>query len=422
VTGLLSTCGRQFEDWSAAYRLFARARLEPEALFDGIGQLCHEQLPAGEPVRICLDDSLLPKSGARTPGVAWRRDPQGPPFQTNFVRAQRVLQMSALMPVAGSPAVRAVPVDFVHAPTPPRPARKAAAAPVGPGGQKNLTRRALERIEVVKARFGTRPIWLLSDARFTTGPLLQGLPPEAVLIGRLRKDARLWRLPGPQPARGRRRLYGEPCPTPEQMRQDPALPWQTVRVHAAGTDHDCRIKVVDGVQWRPAGPRPLRLVLIAPLAYRPRHASRLLYREPAYLLCTDPNLPPQQIVQAYFQRWDIEVNFRDQKSLLGVGQAQVRHPRSVQAVPAFQVAAYALLLLAALQLDPALLLPPPKWHPRRKSERASTHQLLQRLRFEVWGRGLGLHHFSGFSPPPLPTQTPQNLSLALPSALLYAYA
>lgn len=376
-------------------------------------------------MRVCVDDSLLPKSGLRTPGVAWRRDPQGPPFQVNFVRAQRVLQMSALMPVAGSPAVRAVPVDFVHAPTPPRPGKKARPAP--PPGQApdqpmKLSDRALERIRTLKASFGSRPVWLLSDARFTTGALLKGLPPQVTLIGRLRKDARLYRLPDQQPARGRHRLYGPPCPTPEQMRQDPALPWQTIPIHAAGADHLCRIKVVDAVQWRPAGPRALRLILIAPLAYRPRQGSRLLYRDPAYLLCTDPSLPPQQIVQAYFQRWDIEVNFRDQKTLLGVGQAQVRHPCSVEAVPAFQVAAYALLLLAALRLDPAHLLPPPKWHPRRKPERASTQRLLQRLRFEVWGRGLGLHHFSGFSPPQDPSQTTENLLHALPSALLYAYA
>src|SRR6516162_5625001 len=57
------------------------------------------------------------------------------------------------------------------------------------------------------------------------------------------------------------------------------------------------------------------------------------------------------LLQSYLWRWDIEINFRDQKSLLGVGEAQVRHPRSVQNQPAMAVAAYGLLLLAAAQCN-----------------------------------------------------------------------
>src|SRR6185437_14601257 len=125
--------------------------------------------------------------------------------------------------------------------------------------------------------------------------------------GRVRKDAKLFYLPEQQPATGRHRCYGAPAPTPEQIRQDPAHPWQAIQVHAAGADHTCRMKVVDPVLWRPAGARVLRLVVIAPLAYRPRKGSRIRYRDPAFLLCTDPSLPPEQIVQQYFRRWDIEV-------------------------------------------------------------------------------------------------------------------
>jgi len=40
-----------------------------------------------------LDDSLLRPAVTYTPGVAWRRDPLAPRFQTNFVRAQRFLQL-----------------------------------------------------------------------------------------------------------------------------------------------------------------------------------------------------------------------------------------------------------------------------------------------------------------------------------------
>lgn len=425
MTGLLSTCGAQFQDWSANYRLFSQLRFDNNALFAGIRSACLARLAATAPLCLSVDDSLLPKRGPKIPGVAWRRDPQGPPFQTNLIRAQRVLQFSAVVPLGNSPAVRAIPVDFLHAPTPPKLAKDA--SPEQREAHKqltaslNLATRALQQWEQMKSAFAGRRVLLLSDARFTTQRFLKGLPSELTLIGRLRKDAKLFYLPEQPQPKGRRRCYGHPAPTPEQIRQDESRPWREIRVHAAGADHTCRIKVVDQLRWRPAGgERILRLVVIAPLAYRPRKGSRLRYRDPAFLVCTDPALPPEQIVQHYFHRWDIEVNFRDQKTLLGVGEAQVHNPNSCQSVPALQVASYALLLLAATHLQPSDLMPAPKWRAGHSPERISTQLLLRHLRAEVWGRGLGLGSFSGFSCSSLPHDNPEKLLNALPSALLYA--
>lgn len=422
VTGLLTTSAAQFVDWSAPYRLFSRTRLDPAELFAGIRRACLEQLPAQAPVCVSVDDSLLPKRGTKMAGVAWHRDPQGPPFQTNLLRAQRVLQFSAMLPLAGG-AVRGIPIDFLHAPKPDKLKTDATAEQQQLHQQQthdlNLGRRARQQMESFRAQFGDRRLIVLSDARFTTQTFLTDFPAATTLIGRVRKDARLYAAPTSQPATGRRRDYGDVLPTPEQVRQDDSLAWQTIRVHAAGADHDCRVKTLPDVRWRPAGPRPLRLVIIAPLGYRARRGARVLYREPAFLICTDPELPVQQVVQWYFGRWDIEVNFREEKTLLGVGQAQVRQLSSCQSVPAFQVAAYALLLLASLRASGDLL-PPPKWFSRQPRQRPSTQRLLQRLRFEVWGRGLGVSSFSGFCSAPVSAQNPEKLLHALPSAICYA--
>jgi hypothetical protein len=428
VTGLLSTSGSQFQDWTAAYRLFSRLRIDPSELFAGIRTVCLEQLPQQAPLCISVDDSLLPKTGTKTPGVAWRRDPQGPPFHTNFIRAQRVLQFSAMMPIPNSATVRGIPIDFLHAPTAPKLSDKASDEEKLQhkklSDQLNLSTRALEQLQKMRPTLGSRPFILLSDARFTTKRFLSGLPADITLIGRIRRDAKLFLLPTQQPARGRPRLYGARCPTPDEIRKDDAgFSWQEIAIHAAGADHQCRVKVVDDLLWQSAGPnRPLRLIVIAPLRYRPSKGARLLYRDAAFLICTNPNLSVQHIVQNYFWRWDIEVNFRDEKTLLGVGQAQVRTENSTQAVPAFQVAAYAMLLLAAAQLSPADLLPPPKWRSRARPERISTQRVLQHLRFELWGRGLGVWNSSGFCSPSLPTQNPEKFLHSLPSALFYAQA
>ena len=69
-----------------------------------------------------------------------------------------------------------------------------------------------------------------------------------------------------------------------------------------------------------------------------------------------------------------------------------------------------LVLLAARQAwGPAGFpdaLPPPKWRARRAKPRASTLDLMQHRRAELWGEGL--RRFRGFPSPSSPTQSPQN--------------
>lgn len=96
--------------------------------------------------------------------------------------------------------------------------------------------------------------------------------------------------------------------------------------------------------------RPLRLFVIAPTPYRKRKSAKLYYRQPAFLLCTDLISSPRQLLQIYFDRWQIEVNHREEKDTLGIGQAQLWNPASVPRQPVLAVAAYSALMLAALKV------------------------------------------------------------------------
>jgi len=152
---------------------------------------------------------------------------------------------------------------------------------------------------------------------------------------------------------GRARRYGIQAPTPDQLRQDESVPWQQVVAFAAGKRHEFRIKTIGPVLWRKAGADlPLRVVVIAPLDYRLRKGSRMLYRQPAYLICTDPELPREKLLQYYLWRRGVEVNFREEKTLIGTAESNLH-------LPAVTVAAYALLWTAALQAIPPFLLTQP---------------------------------------------------------------
>jgi hypothetical protein len=436
VTGLLSTSGQQFQDCSACYRLFCRERLPLPEIFAVIRRRVLAELPPQAPFQVAIDDSLLRKTGIRIPGVGWRRDPLGPRFQTNFVRAQRVLQFSAAVPLNNG-ACRLVPVLFLHAPTPPKPSRKASPEECQQyrqaARQARLPKVAVEQIAALRRDLDAEPggaqrrLQCAVDGGYTNETVLKKLPERTTLIGRIRKDAKLCLLPAPPPAsprRGRPRRYGPPAPAPEQLRTHDSAPWTSLEVSLHGAPHQFRVKSLRNLLWRAAGLKhTLQLVVVAPLSYRLRKGSKLLYRQPAFLICTDPELDLRSLVEGFLQRWGIEVNFREEKTLLGVGQAQVRHRNSVESVPALQVAAYAMLQLACLHsVDgrvPPDRLPAPKWA-ADPPPRFSTQRAIQQLRAEVWGRALGLANFSDFASPSCPTAKPQKIFPDLSSAVLYA--
>ncbi len=290
--------------------------------------------------------------------------------------------------------------------------------------------RRLQRL----AEQAERELWVTVDGRFTNHAVLKNLPELAKLIGRIRKDARLYGVAQEKKATakgGRPRRYGPPLPTPEQMRKDKSLPWRKVKAYAAGKTHEFRVKTVEGVKWRPAGVgQVLRLIIIAPLEYRLSRKGKVLYREPAFLICTDGQLPLEKVLQAFLWRWGIELNFRDEKSVLGVGQAQVRNPNSVSLAPAVAVVAYALLLLAGIQTYGGNGLPQdvpvPAWLRKRTPKQASLARLINQVRFEMWGESLCPEGLSGFSNPAAVdvhaawNQKPQKQSTTVASALFTA--
>jgi hypothetical protein len=172
-----------------------------------------------------LDDTLLRKRGHRITGTSWRRDPWAPHFADNFICASRFLQISLALPehpAAPASSARAIPVDLRHAPSPRKPSRRAdvqqwqswralsAAATISRRGAERLTplRHAIDQVPGGAAR----PLLVCADATFTNRTVLRDLPPRTTLLGRIRKDARLYALPTAEEenhGRGRRRCYGQ---------------------------------------------------------------------------------------------------------------------------------------------------------------------------------------------------------------------
>jgi hypothetical protein len=440
VTGLLYTGGRQFVDWSGDYRLFSRDRWDMRELFVPIVRGILDLLPEDAPFVAGMDDTVVRKTGTKIPGVGYRRDPLSPAFHVNFIRGQRFLQLSGLLPPEdqAGPA-RGIPVRFEHVPPVPKPGKHASEQDQQAYRERrkieNLNTRAVQVLHQVRQELderhgaGKRQFVVSVDGSYTNKTILKNLPKKTTLIGRIRKDAELFYPPRPedQPAVGSKRQYGQPAPTPDALRRNDAVPWQEVTAFATGKSHTFRVKTLAPIQWKKAGAtHPLRLLVIAPVGYRLRKGSRLLFRQPGYLICTDPDLPVDQLLQYYLWRWEIEVNHRDEKQIIGVGEAQVRSPQSADRQPALAVASYAILLLAAAReahtyVTPAALAPP-KWQANQHRLRLSTQELIRQLRSEVWS--YAINTLSGHSDPFVTSATsvtkcPES-QLPAVSALLYA--
>jgi hypothetical protein len=397
----ICTTGRQFQDWTADYRLFSRSPWNVVRLFDvvidgAVALLC----PDLTPVIMPLDDTICRKTGRKIPGVSTWRDPMSPKFHTNLISGLRFVQASLIVPPSEPGPARALPVRFQPAPLPAKP-KKNASEDERAEYKKRRKQAALSKVGVSviadmrdalnqRASTAQRPLLVTVDGSYTNREVLTHLPDNTILLGRIRQDAKLCHpVQADSAKKGRTPRYGLPAPTPKQILDDDSIPFMTVRAFAAGEMRDFKVKVLDNLFWRKAGPdRPLRLIVIKPLGYRLRKGSKLLYRDPAFLICTNLNLPIEFLLQAYVYRWEIECNHRDEKFFIGVAEGHVRNPKAVARLPQFQVAAYSLLLLASLQAygfdRTEDFLPLPKW--RKEAKRPSISDLLELLRAQLVGR------------------------------------
>ena len=421
LSRIIWTNGGQQRSWSAEYFLHSRCAWNPPQLFATVLQRVLPFCP-GRYLGVAVDDTRLRKTGRSIQQAFFQRDPLSPPFHINLMLGLRFLQASLLVPLYRRAPVgtRALPIHFeeVAAVKRPRrrlpkrkgippngsrpkaPPRKTSVPPPPPSPLElewkryraaaklyNLSRRfvrVMSQLRTALDAAGARAqiLLLAVDGSFCNRTVFAAVLERVELIARARKDIVLCR----RAEAGSRRFYGASKFTPEQVRQDDSIPWRTTKIFYGGKRRKVDYKEVRLVYWQGgARKRPLRLLVVRPTRYQKTHSSRYYYRRPAYLLTTVIHDTVPQLLQIYFDRWQIEVNHREEKDTLGVGQAQLRNVTAVPKQPAFAVASYSALLLASLQAFGAergrAYAALPKW--RRRARRPSALDLVTLLRKEM---------------------------------------
>jgi len=392
LTRIIWTNGGEQRSWGAEYLLHSRCQWQAQKLF---APILERALPfcTGRYIGVAGDDTRLHKTGRCIQQAFYQRDPLSPPFHVNLMLGLRFLQASLLVPLYRRSKVgtRALPIRFQEASRIKRPGRKASAEQWKwyrivvrkyNLSQKFVTMMKDVRLALNAAGASLKILVMAVDGSFCNRTVFGASVEKTEIIARARKDAVLcFHAPA-----GSRRFYDPQKFTPESVRHDDSVVWNTTKIFYGGKRRRVRYKAVSEVYWQGgARRRTLRLLVVAPTPYRKRKSGKLYYRQPAFLLTTELRAHPHTLLQIYFDRWQIEVNHREEKDTLGVGQAQLRNEVSVPKQPVLAVAAYSALLLASIIAfgaeRGAAYAPLPKW--RKHAKRPSCLDLIALLRKEM---------------------------------------
>jgi hypothetical protein len=395
ITRMIGTANRDQRDWSADYKFFSRSPWRRRELFIPVLQRSLQYTRPHQPIIFAGDETKAKRGGNKVKRSRWLRDPLSPPFHINFIKGIRFVQFSVLLPLHQLYGVgaRGVPASFEPVDIPRKPPKKASAREMAAyeKARKNnsMCKQAVRQMQTLRRQYdhigaAQRLLLFALDGGFCNRTIFRAERDRFRVLARCRKDAKLCARAN-DPAHPRR-IYDTVKFTPEEVRANDT-PWRRKKFFIGGKKRPVRFKERKQVLWqRGAGPQPLRLIVIAPIPYRLSMNSKTNYRQPAFFLCDDLELSVEVLVQAAIDRWQIEVNHRDEKQHIGLQHPQVWNDASVDRLPAFMVAAYSFLLLASLQAyGPKRTddyIQPPKWQRRRS--RPSCLDLLCQLRKEAF--------------------------------------
>jgi len=339
-------------DWSSDYKLHSRSEWKEEELFFPVIKQAIE-MSKGKFLVLALDDTRVKKSGKKIEACQWGRDPMSPPFHVNLEYGIRFLHIAAIVQQSDKEiSSRALPILFKEV-TPIKKVGKNA-TPEQVKKYKadiklyNLCQTTTEEIKQMRKRVDSlagkeKILSIVMDGSYANKTIFKQEYERTVLIARTRKDSKLcYRGEG-------RKIYSEQKFTPLDIQAEQKVDWKEEKVFYGAKFRKVEYKELSEVLWqRGAGNKSLRLIVIRPMAYRRTKKGKLLYRQAAYLLTTDLNTAAVEILQMYFDRWEIEVAHRELKQYFGLGQAQVRVGKSVARQPSLTASTYSIMHLSSI--------------------------------------------------------------------------
>jgi len=310
VTAALRVMGLGDEaNYAKYHHVLSRAAWSPLDVAEGLLRLLIKAFcPEDRPLVFGIDETIERRWGRKIAARGIYRDPVRS-SESHFVKASglRWISVMLLTAIPWAERVWALPVMTALAPS-------ERYYEVRGRRPKTLTERARQMIFQVRRWLPHRRLVMVGDSSYAALELLaacQALDEPVTVVTRLRLDAALYEPPPPYSGMGRPRKKGKRLPTPQQALDSSDTHWRIVEV-----------------RWYDGQPRPMEIASGTAVWFhfgQPAVPIRwVLIRDPqeeyetVCLLCTDQTVAPDQIVEWFVMRWQVEVTFEETRRHLGV--------------------------------------------------------------------------------------------------------
>jgi len=299
-------------------------------------------VPPDQPVVLGLDDHIERRRGAKIAAKGIYRD--GVRSSKSFFVKTSGLRWLSLMLLTSIPwAKRVWALPFLTVLAPSERYHQQRGRP-----HKKLTDHARQMIAQVRRWLPNRQIVVTADSSYAVLELLAAaysLPQPVTMVTRLRLDAALYQPAAPRKkgTKGAPRKKGARQPTLAERLLDPTTLWEKTSVRwYGGSTRQIELASGTAVWYHSGKPAvPIRWVLLR---------DPLGKFEPQALLSTEQSTAPQQIVEWFVQRWQVEVTFEEARAHLGVEtQRQWSDLAIVRTTPAL-LGVFSLVTLFAHQM------------------------------------------------------------------------
>lgn len=276
-------------NWSSYYKWIEKGKWSWVAVGIQMAKLLVRLFP--QPLwHLIIDDTLILRTSKKAPGSKIYREHSRKPNRPDFVRGQCWVSLAAV--VENGLQAAAIPILS-------RLMRNE-----GNGSKLTAAKALIRVITPVFEKFSVR---LLLDSWYMRGTLLfAALNSGMQVIGQVRKDTALFRVPDQTTKRGRPRKYGAKytpvdieklAMTPVQLFIYGKLQWVRYRSVIA------KARFLDG-----------RLVRVVWVSFEDEKRGVTQER---LILATDINLEPHEVIEVYAKRWAIEPMFHQAKNRWG---------------------------------------------------------------------------------------------------------
>ncbi|MFI2207506.1 transposase [Streptomyces sp. NPDC020192] len=321
VTGMLSGAGlARVWPHRRAHAFFSEASWDADRLGLRLARAVVEALlPAGAPVLVAVDDTLLQRVGKKVFGALWAHDGSGRgKDKLGFGNTWVIVAIVVRLPFLARPV--ALPVTA-------RLWRGRATA--------SRTDLALEMVHDLAAVLSDRMVHVVGDGAYHSEKVA-GLPAGVTFTTRLPRNAALSAPTPPRTGkRGRPRKKGAALGSLTAIAQ--AATWTLTVVERYGRTEFVWITTTECLWYGAFKDLPVRLVLVRDLdSAKPYDLA---------LISTDLHSPADDLVERYGARWSIELAFHHMREDLGVGQARNRTRRAVERTVPFGLAVHTITVL-----------------------------------------------------------------------------